>query len=71
MSIPRNDDHDDGLVHSHNWASSEQKGPVLVNRPRTAPVATPMRAADLEPDFDDGLVHGHNWASSERGREAH
>ncbi len=58
MSIPRNDDHDDGLVHSHNWASSERNRPALVNRPP-------------EPDFDDGLVHGHNWACGERGREAH
>lgn len=24
MSISQNDDFDDGLVHSHNWASSER-----------------------------------------------
>jgi hypothetical protein len=58
MSIRHHDDHDDGLVHGHNWASSERNRPALVNRP-------------AEPEFDDGLVHGHNWACGERGREAH
>ena len=50
-----NHDHDDGLVHSHNYASSERgrmAEPKLTTRP----------------EHDDGLVHSHNYACGERGR---
>lgn len=53
------DQYDDGLVHPHNFASSERgrmAEPVLT----TQPIA-----------FDDGLVHSHNFACSERGRPVH
>jgi hypothetical protein len=51
-------DHDDGLVHSHRWASEPARRP--------APTTIPMPA-----DHDDGLVHGHGWACGERGTPAH
>jgi hypothetical protein len=54
-------DHDDGLVHSHAWASEPP-------RPGRAP-RTPSTRQELE--HDDGLVHGHAWACGERGRKAH
>ena len=54
-------DHDDGLVHSHAWASAERGREAHVNRPAPEP----------EPEHDDGLVHSHSWACAERGREAH
>ena len=57
-----NDSHDDGLVHSHRWAT-EPPRPVQA-RPR---VITP--APREEPD--EGLVHSHGWACGERGRPAH
>jgi hypothetical protein len=59
------DMHDDGLVHSHNWAT-EKAGPVMSRARHVAAQATPP----AEPDHDDGLVHGHGWACSERGRMA-
>ena len=58
MSHPQ--DHDDGLVHAHNYACGERgrmKDRPMVQRP---PV-----------DHDDGLVHAHNYACSERGRPSH
>jgi len=66
MSIEQHD-HDDGLVHSHGWATDTAPHveaavaarAVLVNRPSS------------DTGHDDGLVHGHNWACSERGRLAH
>jgi hypothetical protein len=54
-----NDRHDDGLVHSHRWATE----PTRPTQPRVTP--TP---AD---DRDDGLVHSHGWACGLRGRPAH
>ena len=53
-------DHDDGLVHSHNFACGERGR--MTERPMTT------RAHD---DHDDGLVHSHNFACSERGRPVH
>lgn len=53
-------DHDDGLVHSHNFACGD--------RGRMAPRPLVHRLAD---DHDDGLVHAHNYACSERGRPGH
>jgi hypothetical protein len=41
---------DDGLVHSHGWAST-------ANRP-----AEHVEQDDEE--HDDGLVHGHSWAAT-------
>jgi hypothetical protein len=58
MSNPH--DHDDGLVHSHNYACSDRgrmKDRPMVHRPQH--------------DHDDGLVHSHNYACSERGRPSH
>ena len=52
-------DHDDGLVHAHNFACGE--------RGRMAP--RPMTTREEE--HDDGLVHAHNYACSERGRPNH
>lgn len=60
MTIHPND-HDDGLVHGHRWATERTPPHVRraeVNRPE-------------EIDHDDGLVHGHGWACGERGRMAH
>jgi len=56
------DDFDDGLVHSHAWASDEpMPPPVQARRPERA---VRMHVAE---DRDDGLVHGHAWAmGSER-----
>ena len=50
---------DDGLVHSHGWASE----------PAARPVAERIliRANDMQ---DDGLVHSHGWACGERGQMA-
>ncbi|MBV9750189.1 MAG: hypothetical protein JO157_15390 [Acetobacteraceae bacterium] len=47
------DDFDDGLVHSHGWAT-EPPGPA---QRRERVIRT--HVAD---DHDDGLVHGHAWA---------
>ena len=58
----RNDDHDDGLVHGHAWASASTPGP----RQHVMPVKRPVAPQDR----DDGLVHSHGWASAERGRMA-
>jgi hypothetical protein len=55
-------DHDDGLVHHHNYACG-QRGrmaePAMVNRPGSPE------------GHDDGLVHSHNYACGERGRPGH
>ena len=51
------DDFDDGLVHSHGWASdAPMPPPVPPQRPERA---VRMHTAD---DRDEGLVHGHAWA---------
>ncbi|WP_027283344.1 hypothetical protein [Rubritepida flocculans] len=58
MSHPH--DHDDGLVHPHNFACRE--------RGRMAERPLVQRPAE---DHDDGLVHAHNYACGERGRPIH
>ncbi len=53
-------DHDDGLVHNHDWAHAQpmpRQAAPLVHRPE-------------ESGHDDGLVHEHGWASAERSRMA-
>lgn len=55
-----NHDHDDGLVHSHTWASEpprQGRSPIRHTPPTT-----------VEPDHDEGLVHSHGWACGERGK---
>jgi len=54
-----NHDHDDGLVHSHNYACSD-RGRLAQPRLTTVPE-----------EYDDGLVHSHNYACSERGQPKH
>lgn len=56
------DDFDDGLVHSHSWASdAPMPPPVAAQHPERA---VRMHTAE---DRDEGLVHGHAWAmGSER-----
>ncbi|MFZ4406277.1 MAG: hypothetical protein ACOYOH_02995 [Paracraurococcus sp.] len=65
-----NDDYDDGLVHSHGWATepvARNAGPLR----RAAEIAAAMSAHPEETEpFDDGLVHSHGWACGERGRMA-
>ena len=46
------DQFDDGLVHSHRWASS-------ANRP-----AEHVEDDEDEYEYDEGLVHGHSWAAA-------
>ena len=53
-----NHDHDDGLVHSHNYACAERGKPA---KPKLTTV----------PDHDEGLVHSHNYACAERGKPKH
>lgn len=63
------DNYDDGLVHSHGWASA-----APAHAPGHASRRAEMAAAAGRPEetefFDDGLVHSHGWACSERGRMA-
>lgn len=61
------DDYDDGLVHSHSWASQTARTPGQVSRRAEVAAATQRRPDEAE-FFDDGLVHAHNWACSERNR---
>lgn len=56
-----NDRHDDGLVHSHAWATEPPR--PAQPPPRVVPAPTE--------DHDDGLVHAHGWASGDRGRPSH
>ncbi len=56
----RNDDHDDGLVHGHPWASETAPRPHARALPPSRPTAPQ--------DRDDGLVHSHGWACADRGR---
>ncbi|TCZ64392.1 hypothetical protein [Roseicella aquatilis] len=63
------DDYDDGLVHSHGWATE----PPLAAGPmrRGAEIAAAMSAHPEEDAYDDGLVHDHGWASADRSLLAH
>lgn len=51
------DDFDDGLVHSHGWASDAPMPPPVPKQAREQVV----RMHVIE-EHDDGLVHGHAWA---------
>ena len=53
--------YDEGLVHSHNWASES----AIPTKPQGAEI-TASTPADQEEQhlFDDGLVHCHDWARS-------
>ena len=55
------DTYDDGLVHSHNWASepaTAASGRKLVG----AATTSTLTSISADEAFDDGLVHGHDWA---------
>ena len=71
--------HDDGLVHNHAWAASENAEADGATAQREAgdgyfgatPIAVPRgqsstteAARTREADHDDGLVHNHEWAVS-------
>ena len=62
-----NDQHDDGLVHSHGWATEPPPSVGELLRPAAARVAT---TRDVDADHDDGLVHHHGWACGQRGASA-
>lgn len=55
------DEHDDGLVHGHAWASDPEPARPQTRRPTSA----------VPSGHDDGLVHGHGWACGERGAPVH
>jgi hypothetical protein len=68
-------EHDDGLVHGHNWARSERSAPAaashtprptdaMIERRRFHHVARSDQPAEI--GHDGGLVHDHSWARSER-----
>ncbi len=51
--------YDDGLVHSHNWATE----PAIPAKPQSAETSVSTSACpEQEHLFDDGLVHCHDWA---------
>lgn len=60
-------EHDDGLVHSHSWASEAGEPPHHSRRAR-ARARAPRRGVAPASDHpmnafhDDGLVHEHSWA---------
>jgi hypothetical protein len=68
-----NDDmHDDGLVHSHGWATEPPPSIGTLLRPAHDDGRNPAPANDtaavMQDDaHDDGLVHHHGWACGERG----
>ena len=67
--MPMNDDmHDDGLVHSHGWATEPPPSVGVLLRPANDDATAKAQVVKPE-DHDDGLVHGHSWAIGE-GREA-
>ncbi len=57
------DQYDDGLVHSHNWARTPMQ-----QRPETTRTYGHTAPAAVEAQHDDGLVHSHNWARSQAPR---
>jgi hypothetical protein len=51
-------DHDDGLVHGHNFVPcTEASSYTIVTKPAA-------RNHVIDHSHDDGLVHGHSWAVS-------
>jgi hypothetical protein len=72
------DQHDDGLVHSHGWATEPPPSVGMLLRPanddRPAQPANDVAramAAKQDEGHDDGLVHGHDWASQHSSRRFH
>ncbi len=66
------DMHDDGLVHSHNWAKEPPPAVGQLLRPAADTGVAVAAAMNVKQDvIEDGLVHEHGWACSERGRAAH
>ena len=60
-------DHDDGLVHGHAWARSEQPPHAAASHAPHPPERRRFHHTPrAETDHDDGLVHDHAWARSER-----
>ena len=55
------DTYDDGLVHSHGWAT-DLPAHMGAAKPLGSETAAPMSVHPEEESFDDGLVHGHDWA---------
>ena len=55
------DNYDDGLVHSHRWATTEPA--KLVSRRGVTEAST-----HEDEQFDEGLVHGHSWAVNQPTR---
>ncbi len=58
------DNHDDGLVHPHNWGQPPAQ-------PSRAQVAAAMNAHPAQVEHDEGLDHGHGWACGQRGQPRH
>ena len=80
------DMHDDGLVHSHHWATEPPPSIGRLLRPADdaprvhapdgasrvhAPDVACAMAVKQDHDYDDGLVHGHDWASEHSSRRFH
>lgn len=65
------DRYDDGLVHSHSWATQPlahlQAQPA---QQQQAQAAAPGGEPDGALPYDDGLVHSHNWASGDNGQRS-
>lgn len=55
---------DDGLIHSHAWASTANPGPSCPDRQQAAQLRHHMEVVLPHERHDDGLVHGHRWAAS-------
>ncbi|MBL6454187.1 hypothetical protein JMJ55_02555 [Belnapia sp. T6] len=62
--------YDDGLVHSHHWATEPMPFRGDDQPMPAAPPGLIVHAPD-DDAHDEGLVHSHGWACSERGRMAH
>lgn len=60
------DRYDDGLVHSHGWAT-DAPAHLQAGSPQSPPM--PGQPDDALP-FDDGLVHSHNWATGDYAQPA-
>jgi hypothetical protein len=59
------DRYDDGLVHSHGWATEPLAHLQPQQQQQQQAQAAPGGQDDAIPAFDDGLVHSHNWASGD------
>jgi hypothetical protein len=70
-AVAAHDRYDDGLVHNHNWASSEEgRGTGVFDSLHLddtfGGLSATSRSYDHSDDrFDDGLVHNHAWAVTE------